>query len=200
MEVGPPTLAVLSVTNRSVVASGVRRATIEARAGISHNRLAVILRGDRPMTVDELVRICEAIGVSAAAVLREAEEMLSTAPPALPADALGVFVRWVPLPEGRRGAWHAGSGTIWLAEGMGESAAVAALLHEVEHARRGDECPQPGWVERRIDRTVACRLIRPDEYARAERVSGGRGSGAVAVELGLPRWVVRAFRDTMREV
>ena len=24
------------------------------------------------------------------------------------ADALGVFVRWVPLPEGRRGAWHAG--------------------------------------------------------------------------------------------
>ena len=86
LEVGPPTLAVLSVTNRRVVASGVRRATIEASAGISHNRLAVILRGDRPMTVDELVRICEAIGVSAAAVLREAEEMLSTAPPALPAD------------------------------------------------------------------------------------------------------------------
>ena len=86
MEVGPPTLAVLSVTNRRVVASGVRRATTEARAGISHNRLAVILRGDRPMTVDELVRICEAIGVSAAAVLREAEEMLSTAPPTLPAD------------------------------------------------------------------------------------------------------------------
>ena len=74
------------------------------------------------------------------------------------AEALGTAVRWVPLPEGRRGAWHAESGTIWLAEGMGESAAVAALLHEVEHARRGDECPQPGWVERRIDRTVACRI------------------------------------------
>lgn len=37
--------------------------------------------------------------------------------------------------------------------------ATAALMREVEHARRGDECPQPGWAERRIDRTVAMRLI-----------------------------------------
>ena len=85
---------------------------------------------------------------------------------------------------------------------------VVALIRDIEalHATLAparDTLPadvDPWAVEARIDRVVARRLITPQEYEAAEVVSGGRGSGAVAVELGLPRWVVRAFLDTMREV
>ena len=66
LEVGPATLAVVALTNRAIEGAGLTRAHIEEAARISHNRLAVILRGERPPTVDELVRICEAVGVSAA--------------------------------------------------------------------------------------------------------------------------------------
>ena len=114
------------------------------------------------------------------------------------ADTLGTFVRWVPLPGDLRGLWHAPSRTIYLREGMAERSAVCTLLHEIEHVRRGDDGPQPASVEARIDRAVACRVITAAEYVAAERVSGGRGSGAVAAELGLPRWVVRAYRETLR--
>lgn len=86
LEVGPATLAVVSLTNQAIEGAGLTRAHIEQRAGISHNRLAVILRGERPLTVDELVRICEVVGVSAATILREAEETVRATPPALPAD------------------------------------------------------------------------------------------------------------------
>ena len=69
LEVGPATITVIRITNRKIEESGLSRAHIEEAARISHNRLAVILRGERPITVDELVRICEAIGVSAAAAI-----------------------------------------------------------------------------------------------------------------------------------
>ena len=55
-------------------------------------------------------------------------------------------------------------------------------------------------VERRIDETVAHRLITAEEYARAEALTGGRGSGAIAAEMGLPKWVVSAYRRTLRRV
>ena len=80
LEVGPATLAVVSLTNRAIEGAGLTRAHIEEAARISHNRLAVILRGERPPTVDELVRICEAVGVSAATILREAEETVRATP------------------------------------------------------------------------------------------------------------------------
>lgn len=50
LEVGPATLAVVALTNRAIEGAGLTRAHIEEAARISHNRLAVILRGERPPT------------------------------------------------------------------------------------------------------------------------------------------------------
>lgn len=50
------------------------RARLEEAAGISHNRLAVLLRGERPMTVEELSRICGALGLRPARVMDAVEE------------------------------------------------------------------------------------------------------------------------------
>lgn len=113
------------------------------------------------------------------------------------AEGAGAFVRWVPLPGDVRGVYHQPTSTIYVREGMAESVAVPTILHETQHHLRGDDGPQRESVEARIDRAVACRLIAPGEYAEAERVAG-HYSGAIAVELGLPRWVVRAYRETLR--
>lgn len=123
--------------------------------------------------------------------------------PALPdlvdtCDALGLMIRWTPMPPHRRGAYDARRRIVYLARDLDGAAAVATLMHEMEHARRGDDGHQPRAVERRIDETVAHQLITADDYARAEAVTGARDSGAIAVEMGLPRWVVSAYRRTLR--
>lgn len=112
-------------------------------------------------------------------------------------DEQGIFVREVRLPPGWDGAYHRPSRTIYLAAGMRDCDAVPVLMHELEHAARGDDGHQADCVETRINRAVACRLITAEEYAEAERVAG-HYSGAIADELGLPRWVVSAYRQTLR--
>lgn len=114
------------------------------------------------------------------------------------AEAAGLFVTWIPLPADLRGAFFLPTRTIYLAHDMSETLALPTLLHEMEHARRGDDGHQPAAVERRIDEAVAHSLITAEEYARAEAVTGARDSGAIAVEMGLPRWVVSAYRRTLR--
>ncbi|WP_136314353.1 ImmA/IrrE family metallo-endopeptidase [Actinomyces procaprae] len=112
------------------------------------------------------------------------------------ADERGVTVRWLPL--GRwRGCYHQPTRTVYLRAGMSDRLAVPTLMHELEHARRGDDGHQSRPVETRIDRLVACRLITAGEYRRAE-VLVGPHVGALAVELDVPRWVVEAYRDTLR--
>lgn len=110
----------------------------------------------------------------------------------------GIAVRWGHLPGDMWGVYSHRERTITLRAGMSEGQEVAALLHEMEHARRGDDGHQSRAVERRIDETVAHRLITAEEYARAEALTGGRGSGAIAAEMGLPKWVVSAYRRTLR--
>lgn len=114
------------------------------------------------------------------------------------ARAAGATVEWGRLPDGVRGTYHHPTRTITLAEGMSDTLAVPTLMHETLHAIRGDDGPQPAHVERRIDEAVARRLLTVAEYADAEQVTGARGSGALAVELGVPRWVAAAFRRTLR--
>ncbi len=114
------------------------------------------------------------------------------------AEAAGLFVTWVPMAHPQRGAFFLPSRTIYLREDMVDAVALPTLLHEMEHARRGDDGHQPAAVEQAIDRCVARTLITEDDYARAEALTGGRGSGAIAAELGLPRWVVPAYRRTLR--
>lgn len=115
----------------------------------------------------------------------------------LECEEQGVFVRRLRLPEGWDGAYHHPTATIYLAAAMPDWQAIPTLMHELEHARRGDDGHQAHWVEARIDRAVACRLISSAEYAQAE--SGvGHHVGALAVELDVPVWVVEAYRSTLR--
>lgn len=116
------------------------------------------------------------------------------------AEAAGWFVTWVPMADPQRGAFFLPTRTIYLREDMADAVALPTLLHEMEHARRGDDGHQSRAVERRIDETVAHTLITADDYARAEAVTGARDSGAIAVEMGVPRWVVSAYRRTLRRV
>lgn len=116
------------------------------------------------------------------------------------AEAAGLFVTWVPMADPQRGAFFLPTRTIYLREDMADAVALPTLLHEMEHARRGDDGHQSRAVERRIDEAVAHRLITADDYARAEAVTGARDSGAIAVEMGVPRWVVSAYRRTLRRV
>lgn len=113
------------------------------------------------------------------------------------ADDQQVFVRWLPLPEGWRGAYHLPSRTIYLREGMSEMAAVPTLMHELHHVARGDDGHQARPVEARIDHQVAYWLITDVEYRRAELLAGPH-LGALAVELDVPRWVVVAYQETLR--
>lgn len=116
------------------------------------------------------------------------------------AEAAGLFVTWVPMADPQRGAFFLPTRTIYLREDMADAVALPTLLHEMEHARRGDDGHQSRAVERRIDETVAHTLITADDYARAEAVTGARDSGAIAVKMGVPRWVVSAYRRTLRRV
>lgn len=101
------------------------------------------------------------------------------------------------LPRTVRGAYHHATRTIVLRTGMPEWMAVPTLMHEMEHARRGDEGPQPRSVEARIDAVVARRLVTVEDYAAAELEVGCR-VGALAAELEVPTWVIEAWRRTLR--
>ncbi|WP_136192013.1 hypothetical protein [Actinomyces procaprae] len=108
-----------------------------------------------------------------------------------------VSVRWLNMPEGWRGAYHLPSRTVYLCTCMSECDAVPTLMHELAHVAREDDGHQARPVEARIDRLVACRLIAPPEYRAAEALVGPH-IGALAVELDVPRWVVAAYRETLR--
>jgi hypothetical protein len=100
------------------------------------------------------------------------------------------------LPRAVRGTYHHPTRTITLAAGMPGWAAVPTLMHEMVHADRGDDGPQPAAIEARIDALVACRLITVGEYAAAEDLVGPV-VGALAAELDVPAWVVEAYRRTL---
>ena len=112
-------------------------------------------------------------------------------------DRWRLTVALTALPRTVRGAYHHATRTIVLRAGMPEWMAVPTLMHEMEHARRGDEGPQPRSVEARIDRAVAHRLISVGDYRAAEAAVGPH-PGAIAVALDLPRWVVDAYRSALR--
>jgi hypothetical protein len=75
---------------------------------------------------------------------------------------------------------------------------VPVLMHECYHVARGDDGHQSHRVEEWIDEQVACRLISLPDYARAEQEYGWN-SGAIAAELGLPKWCVRAYRRALEK-
>lgn len=116
------------------------------------------------------------------------------------AEQPGLFVTWVPMAHPQRGAYHhpTRTVTVYLPQSMPDEIALPALLREIIHARRGDDGRQTSAVEARINREVTHMLIARDEYAAAETVAGGRGSGAMVAEVGRPGRVAAAYRQTLR--
>jgi len=74
---GPRTAALADFISYAMEEVGVSRSRLEELADISHNRLAVLLRGERPMTIEELSRICDAIGMRPSRALDAVESAVN---------------------------------------------------------------------------------------------------------------------------
>lgn len=96
------------------------------------------------------------------------------------------------------GAYHHPTATIWLDCSLASypRQALGVLAHEYVHALYGHDGAQPASVERLVDRRAAQLLISPAEYALAEYVHEGNTVG-IAEELGVPVWVVEAYRERL---
>lgn len=107
------------------------------------------------------------------------------------AGDLGVEIEWHDLGE-RRGDYNERRKVIRLHRGLTRNQIVDVFSHEVGHAVFGDESTAP-CIERRASEYGASLVIEPDEYAAAERMVGPH-AGALAVELGVTRHLIEAWR------
>ena len=96
--------------------------------------------------------------------------------------------------SGDRAGWYCRqSRTIGLHPDLLDRQRLPVLLHEWFHHLRGDDGPQSAAVEALIDERVAEVLVDASEYAFWEAQYGWH-TGGIAHALGLPRWVVQAYR------
>lgn len=109
------------------------------------------------------------------------------------AHTAGVQVHYAPLQPGLNGCYIHRERIIKISSNLSAARTVATLAHELMHALHNHEGPQPDSVEARVDRMAARLLVSPSEYAEAERLYGPH-AGAIAKELDLPLWVVRAWQ------
>ncbi|VEI13254.1 ImmA/IrrE family metallo-endopeptidase [Trueperella bialowiezensis] len=121
------------------------------------------------MSIDELVAACAAIGVHVVF---------------LPVGVAGGYVHDIRL--------------IVVDSGLPAVEQRAVLAHEYVHALHGHDGVQDETVESSVDREAAQLLISPVEYAAAERLFGVNVV-AIADELGVPMWVVAAYREWLAE-
>ncbi|WP_193510435.1 helix-turn-helix transcriptional regulator [Cryobacterium sp. BB736] len=63
---------VAAVLHRERLAQGVTLVQLAALVGVSQSQLSKQLRGERPLTLDEADRICRALGLTLADVIRDA--------------------------------------------------------------------------------------------------------------------------------
>lgn len=111
--------------------------------------------------------------------------------------ALGVNIEYAELSPGRDGEYIHSRKLIRLRPGMSARLNRSVLAHETAHAIFADVPSRFGPVnakqERRADEWAALRLIRHEDYQRAELLHGGH-AGAIAHELGVVRSIVEAYR------
>lgn len=110
---------------------------------------------------------------------------------------LGVHVQYAHLPDNQRGFYSHADRTICLSVRLSDDAAIPVLMHELEHAKRGDDGIQSPALERKIDMLVASRLVGP-RYREAEEAVGPH-AGSIAQFLQVPQWLVVVYQDTLRE-
>ncbi len=117
------------------------------------------------------------------------------------AAMLGLTVTFTEdLPEDRDGDFDAETNEIRLRPGMHARHHRSVFAHELAHAAFRDVPSKFGPVnakqERRADEWAALRLINLDAYRHAERVHDGH-AGAMAIELGVMRTIVIAYRGLL---
>lgn len=108
-------------------------------------------------------------------------------------NSIAVQVEYCPLPDGLRGCYKHPDRLIIIDSRLSTMHTLATLAHEYVHALSGHDGPQPEAVERRVDEKAAMLLVSPVLYEQAEAVYGAH-PGAIAKELGLPRWVIEAWQ------
>ena len=108
-------------------------------------------------------------------------------------EAQGLKVEYKSLPEGLMGAYRHDRSIIYIDPRLSGMHTLATLAHEYVHALSGHDGPQPEAVERRVDEKAAMLLVSPVLYEQAEVLYGAH-PGAIAKELGLPRWVIEAWQ------
>ncbi|MCD4557201.1 hypothetical protein [Schaalia sp. lx-100] len=86
---------------------------------------------------------------------------------------------------------------VLLRKGLTHVGKIAALLHELEHVKNGDDGHQSPHEEERINRTVAHAVITADEWNRATQVLSAPRLEDIAVELNVPLWVVESYADSL---
>lgn len=112
----------------------------------------------------------------------------------LACQKVGVHVVFVPFPLA--GSYYHDQGLIVIDSRPPAASQRAALAHEYVHATLGHDGPQEAHIEARVDRRAARLLVSPAEYVLAERLYGCDVE-AIAEELGVPVWVVVAYREAL---
>lgn len=80
LEVGNLTRQVVRILEEQRIKKGATRATLEDAASISHNRLGVILRCERPITIEETSSLCSALNLRLSEVIVDAEQAITGEP------------------------------------------------------------------------------------------------------------------------
>lgn len=99
------------------------------------------------------------------------------------------------------GAYDGKNKVIWLKRGMSPRQEICTLAHELSHAKHDDAgCLSDMSVERRADVEAARMLLSTEEYEEAEKRCYSSEDGAIAVELDVMVWVVKAFRIWLHDI
>lgn len=107
-----------------------------------------------------------------------------------------MHVVFVPFPLA--GAYYRDEGLIVIDSRPSAAVQRAVLAHEYVHATLGHDGPQEAHIEARVDRQAARLLVSPAEYILAERLYGADVE-MIGEELGVPVWVVVAYREGLVE-
>ena len=94
------------------------------------------------------------------------------------------------------GAYHENTRTIYISRFAPNAWVVPILAHETFHAAAHHHGHQSAAIEARIDEAVAQAIINSADY-RFWESQYGWSTGGIAAALGVPRWVVEAYRRNL---
>ena len=111
-------------------------------------------------------------------------------------EGMGVRVEWRSLKGCARGLFFARANLVVVRLGMTMPQRRSTLAHELIHARRQDEGPQPLSVERRVNEAAARLLITLAAYRAAEHYRGHHPC-ALATELDVTTTIIEAYQRAL---